>query len=40
MVNKYIRSIQTMFYFNIPKIQQIINAIVKQGKQFVDFFSR
>ena len=29
MVNKYIKSIQTMFFFNVPKIQKNINEIIK-----------
>ncbi len=32
MVNKYIKSIQTMFFFNVPKIQKIINEIIKHCK--------
>jgi hypothetical protein len=32
MVNKYIKSIQTMLYFNVPKIQKNISDIVKHSK--------
>jgi hypothetical protein len=32
MVNMYIKSIQTMFYFNVPKIQKNINELVKHSK--------
>ena len=40
MVNKYVKSIQTMFFFNVPKIQRIINDIVRHCKEFINYFKK
>jgi len=40
MVNKYVNTIQTMFYFNALKIQRSIHEIIRQSRNFVVFFNK
>ncbi len=38
-VNKYVKSIQVMYFFNISKIQKKINELIEKAKSFVIFFN-
>jgi len=40
MVNKYVNTIQTMFYFNALKIQRSIHEIIRHSRSFVAFFNK
>ena len=35
MINKYVNTIQTMYYFNVLKIQRNIHDIIRECRNFV-----
>jgi hypothetical protein len=38
-VNKYVKSIQVMYFFNASKIQRKINELIESAKNFTRFFN-
>lgn len=38
-VNKYVKSIQIMYFFNASKLQKKINELIEKAKSFVVFFN-
>jgi hypothetical protein len=40
MINKYVNTIQTMYYFNAVKIQRCIHEIVRQCRSFIILFQK
>lgn len=40
MIGKYVRSIQVMYFFSVPKIQRMINELISQCRSFLIFFTQ